>query len=474
MRRHLVRCCLRWFATRAGGQWRAPLAAVLAATAVATGVAQPTTTSVTALAAAPQAAAATAAAENAVVDFQPGERVVLLGGAFIERLQVHGHLESRLVATLGERQLVFRNLGWSGDNVWGEARAVFGGPPDGFRRLVNDTVAAKPTMILLQYGAAEAHAGPQGLAEFQTQLGRLLDALAVTKARLVIVSPTRRERPSATFPDPATYNGNLKRYCETLANVARDRGLAYVDLQDLFEGASEKPSQSAGTQSAGTQSAGSRPFTFTDNGLHPHEVGYAVASERIAARLGAAYRPWSVEIDGTTAKSSAGVAIKDVQRSGDSLVFRGTAAALPSPPVYHNRQPATFGAVAAPGKRYPLAEQFSTLRVAGLAAGDYELRVDGQPAATATAAQFAAGVRFENPVDMKQAEALRQAICEKNTLYFHRYRPQNETYLFLFRKHEQGNNAVEIPQFDPLVAEKEAAIQTLRMPVERRFEIVKR
>ncbi len=39
----------------------------------------------------------------------------------------------------------------------------------------------------------------------------------------------------------------------------------------------------------------------------------------------------------------------------------------------------------------------------------------------------------------------------KDQLFFHRYRPQNETYLFLFRKHEQGNNAVEIPQFDPLI-----------------------
>ncbi|MGV3486163.1 MAG: hypothetical protein ACO1RT_17225 [Planctomycetaceae bacterium] len=46
---------------------------------------------------------------------------------------------------------------------------------------------------------------------------------------------------------------------------------------------------------------------------------------------------------------------------------------------------------------------------------------------------------------------LSQMIIEKNRLFFHRHRPQNETYLMLFRKHEQGNNAVELPQFDPLV-----------------------
>ncbi len=42
-------------------------------------------------------------------------------------------------------------------------------------------------------------------------------------------------------------------------------------------------------------------------------------------------------------------------------------------------------------------------------------------------------------------------IVQKNELFFHRHRPQNETYLLLFRKHEQGNNAVELAQFVPLI-----------------------
>src|SRR5262249_12710471 len=40
--------------------------------------------------------------------------------------------------------------------------------------------------------------------------------------------------------------------------------------------------------------------------------------------------------------------------------------------------------------------------------------------------------------DLAQAEKLRQAIIAKNRLYFYRWRPENETYLFGFRKHEQG------------------------------------
>lgn len=54
-------------------------------------------------------------------------------------------------------------------------------------------------------------------------------------------------------------------------------------------------------------------------------------------------------------------------------------------------------------------------------------------------------------IDSPQNLDLVSTILKKEELFFHRHRPQNETYLLLFRKHEQGNNAVELTQFDPLV-----------------------
>ena len=62
---------------------------------------------------------------------------------------------------------------------------------------------------------------------------------------------------------------------------------------------------------------------------------------------------------------------------------------------------------------------------------------------------------------IERIKAIREAIVAKNRLFFHRWRPQNETYLFGFRKHEQGKNAAEIAEFDPLVAEAEKTIQEL-------------
>ncbi|WP_437184941.1 PVC-type heme-binding CxxCH protein [Planctomicrobium sp. SH668] len=53
---------------------------------------------------------------------------------------------------------------------------------------------------------------------------------------------------------------------------------------------------------------------------------------------------------------------------------------------------------------------------------------------------------------------LLELIRVKNDLYFHQYRPQNETYIRGFRKHEQGQNAKDIAAFEPLIAEAEARI----------------
>ena len=57
---------------------------------------------------------------------------------------------------------------------------------------------------------------------------------------------------------------------------------------------------------------------------------------------------------------------------------------------------------------------------------------------------------------------LRQRIVGKNKLYFQHWRPANETYLRLFRKHEQGNNAKELAEFLPIIEARESEIDALK------------
>src|SRR5204862_7556644 len=110
------------------------------------------------------------------------------------------------------------------------------------------------------------------------------------------------------------------------------------------------------------------------------------------------------------------------------------------------------------------------LRCRGLPVGKYVLNIDGKPIAVGSAADWTAGVTLTRGPEFDQVEQLRATIIEKNRTYFHRWRPQNVTYLFGFRQKEQGQNAKEIPEFDPIIDKLEAEIARLRVPVTHRYE----
>ena len=106
-------------------------------------------------------------------------------------------------------------------------------------------------------------------------------------------------------------------------------------------------------------------------------------------------------------------------------------------------------------------------------AGDYRLLIDGEHHAWATAEGLSKGVWALAPPEVEQVEQLRATIVAKNQLFFHRWRPQNTTYLLGFRKHEQGQNAKEIAQFDPLITAKEEEIFKLAQPVPHKYELIR-
>src|SRR5262245_34048447 len=96
-------------------------------------------------------------------DLKDGDRVVMGGSAWIEREKRYGDIETMLHVLFPRARFTVRNLGWSGDTVWGEARAGFGTPEDGFKKLVEQVIAEKPTVLFLGYGMNESLAGLTGV-----------------------------------------------------------------------------------------------------------------------------------------------------------------------------------------------------------------------------------------------------------------------------------------------------------------------
>src|SRR5215469_17948629 len=173
-------------------------------------------------------------------ELRNGDRVVLVGSTLIEREQRYGYWETALTARYPDRDITFRNLGWSGDTVFGHARAGFGSVADGFRHLKDHVLALKPTVIIIGYGTNESFEGPKGLPRFVKGLETLLDTLVPTKARIVLLSPLKQENLGRPLPDPKEQNKNLRLYSYAIRGVAMKRGHVFVDLYEQLGKDAEK------------------------------------------------------------------------------------------------------------------------------------------------------------------------------------------------------------------------------------------
>lgn len=377
-----------------------------------------------------------------------GDRVVFLGNTFVERDQTHGYIETLLTARFPNKNVTFRNLGWSGDTVFGEARAAFDPVPEGFKRLREHVLALKPTLLIIGYGMNESFAGEAGLERFIKGLNTLLDAVKPTGAKIILIGPIRHENMGRPLPDPASHNSALKLYNDAIAGVANDRGYQFIDL---FDALPARPHALPGER-------------LTDNGIHLTSYGYWHAAQAVAKALKLEPVVWKATLDHSgKVELERGTKLSKIEPRGDGLRFEAQDAMLPGLPIAHD----------APDHGVASWGPMPVLKVTGLKPGRYELLIDGTLAGVAEAETWAAGLPVLHAPQYEQAEKLRQATIKKNLLYFYRWRPQNETYLFGFRKHEQGQNAREIPLFDPLVAAEEKTIGELRVPVTHVYELTR-
>ena len=350
-------------------------------------------------------------------EIKDGDRVIFLGDTLIEREGTYGYLETRMVEQFPDRKFTVRNLAFSADTPLGWSRASFDPPAKGFERLKEQIALVKPTVVFLGYGMAASlqemtdrsqdwtlnrdparyGAEPMSAARFKKELAQCMDAIeftakeqssdadgtakersgegekasasespasssplrsfAVKKSpvRFVLLSPIKHEdlraiRPG--LPDPTEHNKLLEQYSKAIEELAKERGAFFV--------------QTAARPLGWGDPNADQIIELTDNGIHPHQLGYDEVSRRLAFHLGWRSGHW--------------------EKIG-------------------NRES-----------------------------------------------------------EIKNPSALRAAIIRKNALFFHRWRPANETYLFGFRKREQGQNAVEIPKFDPLIEAAEAEIERLKKP----------
>lgn len=386
------------------------------------------------------------AAQGNTGAIRAGDRVAWVGGRLWEDMQDYGQLDSLLASRLKGSTVVFRNVAWSGDDVEGRARAVFGSIEDGYKRRLVDLGFASPTVVFLSYGQMEALDDEWSDDRFERGYLRLITDLKKLNTRIALIPPTTIPKgtrfPAARF-DKA--NQRITALASLVTAIAKKEGCDLIVLPGL-------------------------DADMTDDGLHPHPSGF----QKLAVKYANALIPQTITVgipaeikidlkSNSQVGSPEGWRLKMEPTSGASnkWSWRETMNQLPD---------LSNVAFTKLGQREMNSRK---LQITGLPQGNYRLHIDGEKVGAGSAADFAKGITIQSVGADRQRESLREIAVDKNMLFMHRYRPQNETYLFLFRKHEQGNNAPEVSKFEDLTRELDQKMTDLSKPREYAWELFK-
>ena len=229
-----------------------------------------------------------------------GDHICIVGNTLAERMQHFGWLETLIHARFPEHNLVFRNLGYSGDEIDGwqnpnhRMRSMSFGSHDEWlsgvapcpqpaklskkdldkvRENRFELTNTKADVIFAFYGYNESFAGEAGLDTFQQNVAAFIKHTLEQKyngksaPRLVLFSPIAHEFiDSPNLPSKevvAASNARLKRYSQAMGEVAKANGVLFVDLFN---------------RTLNGVRISDEPGTVTMNGIHLTERGDKLVS----------------------------------------------------------------------------------------------------------------------------------------------------------------------------------------------------
>ncbi len=176
--------------------------------------------------------------------------ILFYGNSMVERLLESGEMEARVHLAMPNKNLHFRSLAWTGDEVGCRLRA------EGYAAHMKELLAVWPArVVVLGYGMNESYAGKAGLPAFREALSGHLDQLGRLHpgAQFVLLSPIQGTR----FED-------VKLYADAIAEMAKARGATFVDLFTPTSSLAVSP---------------------TKNGVHMNDFAMTLVSRIVATAL---------------------------------------------------------------------------------------------------------------------------------------------------------------------------------------------
>ncbi len=227
------------------------------------------------------------AAQEPKLELKQGDTICIVGNTLAERMQHDGWLEATIQQRFPDRQLTFRNLGFSADTLSTRLRSKdFGTPDQWLARCEADVVFAF-------FGYNESFAGEEGLPQFRRELDDFVKHTleqtynGESAPTLVLFSPTARENlneksavmegavggletVNQNVPDGRGHEEHLWSYTQAMQEVARDNSVLFVDLL---------------APTSLVFNIGKDDTQHTINGVHLNELGNMAVALEIDAEL---------------------------------------------------------------------------------------------------------------------------------------------------------------------------------------------
>lgn len=363
------------------------------------------------------------------------DRIVFLGGSLFENELEKGYLEYAISSSWPEADLTFRNLGWTGDNVFAEARSTFSTPPTPYQQLFQQIRSTQPNHVFLAYGGVESEKGEEGLSQFTKGLEVIIDSIDALGAETHLLS-TIPVKLAGNKENTDLQNKNLKLYADAISAIAAKRKKRYIDLYTPIQ-----------------QHTGD---IYLDNGIHLNSSGYYYLAQTLEQSLGWPERSTRVVVEVSKTITTVSSPAKLLSNNDGKIVFSLQEALLPLPVV---------------AKGSPSPQASAAIQISGLKKGIYSLSENGKQLLTATSSDWAKGFVLDHGISQIQAEQISDYIVKKNDLFFQQYRPLNRTYILGFRAYEQGRHKKGLKDLDFIIIWLEGQINLNKKPKAKTYEL---
>lgn len=384
-----------------------------------------------------------------------GDRVVFYGDSITDQRLYTTFTETFVLTRFPRLNVTFVHSGWGGDRVSGGG----GGPVD--LRLERDVLVYKPTVMTIMLGMNDGRYRAFDQEIFDTFANGFKHIVQSVKTklpdiRITAIQPSPYDDVTREPLFPGGYNAVLARYSEFLKELSQTENLRVADLNTPVVAALQKASASDAEQAK----------KILPDRVHPGAGGHLLMAEALLKAWNAPGMVTAVEIDATSKQAIAMNTVVSGLEAGGGLSWTQTDAALPMP--IDARDAVLMLAVRS--SDFVEAMDRQPLKITGLAAARYSLKIDGQPVGSFSKEQLAEGVNLATlPTPMaKQAAEVHTLTLRHNLIHFTRWRQLQVP----MEKDALPHLKAAMDALDDLEADLVQQQRATAQPKPRRYEVV--